>query len=83
LHPEIAEQMRPDFIVSGNAERYLASCTSDDVRPAFHMYPFLGRGTVNASAEFAKAYTGIVSYPRPPYIEFIIHAIEKARGHAG
>jgi len=71
LHPEMVDQMQPDFVISSNVERYLASCVADELRPSFHMYPFVGRGTAIASAQFARAFTGITAYPRPPYREFL------------
>ena len=72
FHPEFVDQMQPDFVVSENVERYLASCVPDERRPLFHMFPFLNNRTYHADRVFAEAFSAILSYPRPPYFEFLV-----------
>jgi hypothetical protein len=71
FHADIAEQIHPDFIVTQNVERYLSFCHSDNSRPSFFMYPYLGQGQYDPGKEFCEAFSAVLSYPRKPYLEFM------------
>ena len=71
FHPEFVEQMAPDFVVTENVERYLASCSKDEFRPNFYLFPLLSGHSVSCHPDFAKAFSAITSYPRTPYWEFL------------
>jgi hypothetical protein len=70
FHPEIFDQMKPDFVLTENAERYLDFCPSDDERPSYFMFPYLSKGSYAPSREFAEAFSAMLSFPRPPYQKF-------------
>jgi tetratricopeptide (TPR) repeat protein len=71
FHPEIFDQIRPDYLVTQNAERYLNFVHSDEMRPAFFMYPHLSNLAYQPGAEFAAAMSAVLSYGRKPYVEFL------------
>ena len=68
--PDIANLLQPDFLLTENVERYLDSCASDDERPNFFMYPFIGGSPYCPSIEFAQAFSAMLSVPRAPYRRF-------------
>jgi hypothetical protein len=65
-------QIRPDFIVTENVERYLSFIKSDDERPPFLLYPYLTVKPVaySPSREFVEVFSAIMSFPRKRYREF-------------
>jgi hypothetical protein len=72
FHVDIVDQMRPDYIVSENVERYLSNVIPDRERPSFHMLPYLSglAGQTTPDAEFAQAFSAMLSYGRKPYDRF-------------
>jgi len=70
FHHEMFDQISPDLVVTENVERYLSSCSSDELRPSFLLYPFLGDGQCAPNKEFAKAFSAVLSFPRKPYWDF-------------
>jgi hypothetical protein len=69
FHSEVVAQMRPDFVLSENVERYMSFIKSDDARPSFFMYPYLTEKPINyhPSRDFAEVFSAILSFPRSPY----------------
>jgi hypothetical protein len=78
FHPEFVDQMQPDYIVTENVERYLISCTPDESRPFFHVFPFLTGKSYAADCSFAQAFSAILSFPRSPYVEFMARVQEES-----
>jgi hypothetical protein len=78
LHQEMLEQISPDMLVTDNVERYLSSCSSDECRPSFLLYPFLGSGQYAPTREFADALSAVLGYPRKPYSD-----LRRSLGFAG
>jgi tetratricopeptide (TPR) repeat protein len=71
FHPDIFEQIQPDYLITQNVERYLNFVHSDDVRPSFFMYPHLSGQSYGPNGDFAKAMSAVLSYGRKPYSEFL------------
>jgi hypothetical protein len=71
FHEEIAAQCRPDIIITENVERYLDSCTPDEDRPQFLLYPYLNERPYAPSKDFAMALSAVMSFPRKPYRDFM------------
>lgn len=71
FHPELFEQIRPDYVVTQNVERYLNSVPVDELRAAFFMYPYLNNQTYEPGVEFAKAMSAVLSFGRKPYHDFL------------
>jgi hypothetical protein len=72
LHAEILAQMRPDFVLTQNIERYLSRVHADAEAPSFLLYPHLGRHAAPhaPSRAFAEAFSALLSAGRPPYQAF-------------
>jgi hypothetical protein len=71
MHDEIVNGIKPDIIITQNAERYLSKVKGDQARPYFFLYPWLKGATVNPSVEFANALNAVLSYGRPVYRQFV------------
>jgi hypothetical protein len=70
LHIELVDSMKPDLVLTQNAERYLSGVASDEQRPVFFLYPFFKQNHYAVSAEMAHALSAILAYGRPPYDTF-------------
>ena len=72
FHVDLVDQMRPDYVITDNAERYLSHVSGDWERPSFHMLPYLGgQQHAQPNERFARAFSAMLSYPRKPYQDFI------------
>ncbi len=71
FHAELFEQIRPDYVVTQNVERYLNSVPVDESRPSFLMYPYLNNLTYEPGVEFARAMSAVLSFGRKPYYDFL------------
>jgi hypothetical protein len=71
MHEEMLQQMRPNFVVSQNVERYMSFVDSDDEALPFLMYPHLKQITYAPNKRFAEAFSAMLSYPRLPYHRFM------------
>ena len=70
FHEEMLAQLRPDCVVTQNAERYLDVVASDEGALPFLLYPAL-KGIAQApTPAFARALAALLSYPRAPYWAF-------------
>ncbi len=67
FHPELADQMRPDHVITETVERYIPSGSRDEDRPPFLLFPHLSQLDYKPSLEFTQALAGILSYPRERY----------------
>ncbi len=69
FHPEIADQIRPDHVITQNVERYLAYVEDDGNRPSFFMYPYLATevASYHPDQTFGYVFSALLSYPRKPY----------------
>jgi hypothetical protein len=70
FHEEIASLCKPDIVITENVERYLDLCRPDEERPHFLLYPHLQSKEYEPSAEFAAAFSAVLSVPRKPYLDF-------------
>ena len=71
FHEELAEQYRPDILITENVERYMGFCLSDKDRPQFLLYPYLNEKKYEPSKVFTEALSAVLSYPRKPYVDFV------------
>lgn len=71
LHPEVIDAMKPDIVLTENAERYLSWVRLDEDRPFFFLYPFLKDNTCGMDKEMAYALSAILSFGRKPYTLFM------------
>jgi hypothetical protein len=71
FHDDMFHQIKPDFVITENVERYLSACVADDARPSFFMYPYMGNAEYAPDTAFAEAFSAILSYGRPPYFDFL------------
>lgn len=71
FHEEMASQIKPDIVVTQQVERYMASISSDDEATPFLLYPALKGAAYTPSVAFARAFSAVMSYPRPPYVRFM------------
>lgn len=60
-HAEMVELIRPDIVLTGNAERYLANVASDMNAPAFQLYSYTHNATSRPSPLFLNAFRTITS----------------------
>ncbi len=70
-HAEMMEQIRPDIVITQNAERYFDAVTPDAEAPPFLLYPHLKGLTYTPDATFTEALSALLSYPRPLYQRFV------------
>ena len=70
LHPEVARDMKPDLVLTQNAERYLSHVQSDEQRPVFHLFPFFKEQPVQFDPQAARALSAVLSFGRAPYQAF-------------
>ncbi len=68
FHTEISDQIRPDCIITQNAERYLDHVMPDDGRPSFFMYPLMTEHPYKPPRAFVDAFSAVLSFPREPYL---------------
>jgi hypothetical protein len=61
FHEDIVELYQPDYVFSGNAERYLASIRSDEVSNNF-VLALYGEQDFQPSSEYKEAYMACLSY---------------------
>lgn len=67
LHPEMLISIEPDFVLTGNAERYLSNVTCDEQATPFFYYPYLRQNTpIETNAEFLDAWRAVLS-PRSQF----------------
>ena len=71
FHPDMLHQIQPDLVITSNVERYLSFCESDDRRASFFMFPHLGGNPYAPPKEFAEAFSAVLAYGRPPYLDFL------------
>ena len=71
FHDEMFEQIKPDFVITSNVERYLSSVDSDEARPPFLLYPYLNELNYAPDKAFAEALAAVLSYGRSPYFDFL------------
>jgi hypothetical protein len=71
LHPEVVDAMKPDIVLTENAERYLSWVRLDEDRPFFFLYPFLKDNTCSMGKEMADALSAILSFGRKPYTAYM------------
>ncbi len=71
FHDDVFHQIQPDMVITSNVERYLDSCTSDDLRPSFFLYPYINGLDYAPDKPFSEAFSASLSYGRPPYWDFI------------
>ncbi len=71
FHPDIYHQVRPDYVITENVERYLNHCFPDSNRPSFFAFPYLENNEYAPSKEFAAAFSAILCYGRAPYRDYI------------
>ena len=67
LHDEMVFQLRPDIVITQNAERYLDVIASDDEAQPFLLYPAIKRLPDLPDERFTTLFAALLSYPRPPY----------------
>ncbi len=78
LHPEMVELIRPDLLLSGNAERYLSAVTADTEAHGFALYPLLkGLSAEAVTPEFLEAYRAILS-PRSEFAQSYFETLHAA-----
>lgn len=61
FHTEMLELIRPNIVLTGNAERYLANVSSDANAPAFQLYTYSHNSTSKPSPPFINAYRAMTS----------------------
>lgn len=61
LHPEMVQLIKPNVILTGNSERYLANVTADVNAPAFQIYSFHHHSQVKPTPLFLHAFTAVTS----------------------
>lgn len=61
FHAEMVELVRPDVVLTGNAERYLANVSSDLNAPAFQMYAYTHNSNSKPSSLFLNAFRAVTS----------------------
>jgi hypothetical protein len=71
LHPEVVDAMKPDIVLTENAERYLSWVRLDEDRPFFFLFPFLKDNTCEMDKEMAEALSAVLSFRRKPYTQFM------------
>lgn len=73
MHPEIIDAFMPTIVCTQSIERYLPDTPPDSSRPNFLLFPLLERHATKyeGSTEFFKALNAELSYPRPPFMNFM------------
>lgn len=72
MHPEILALIRPDFVFTGNAERYLSHVVSDTEAHAFYLYPYMRQGSdLTMGDNFLEVWTAITSPKSAKYRDFL------------
>lgn len=71
FHCEMIELIKPDIILTGNAERYLSHVNSDDDAPAFQIYSYTHNTATKPSQDFIDAFRAITSPKAKTSKEFI------------
>lgn len=67
VHPEMVSLIAPDYVLTGNAERYLSDVQPDSEAHAFFLYPMLRNEAPTApDAEFLAAWRAVTS-PRSTF----------------
>lgn len=61
LHAEMVQLIKPDIILTGNAERYLADVTSDVNAPAFQIFSYAHHSQVKPTPLFVHAFKAVTS----------------------
>lgn len=62
FHSEIVHLIQPDFVLTGNAERYLSSVSSDKEAHPFFLYPYIRKERVDTeSDDFLSAWRAVLS----------------------
>lgn len=72
MHEEMISLIKPDFMFTGNAERYLSHVASDTEATAFYLYPYMREGCdLSLSEDFLEAWAAITSPGSVRYNEFL------------
>lgn len=61
FHPEMMLLMKPDYVLTGNAERYLSFVSNDKDANAFFLYGKEGMAGFNEDVEFLRAFRAVTS----------------------
>lgn len=61
LHPEMVEFIKPDYMLTGNAERYLANVTSDKDASPFFLYSLFNDKGNKEDRSFLNTYRSILT----------------------
>lgn len=77
MHIELVDAMKPDMVISENAERYLSAVASDEDRPVFFLFPFLKDNAYAMAPEMAHALSAVLSYGRQPYSSLIARLLQE------
>ena len=77
FHDEIFHAIQPDYVISENVERYLDSCSLDENRPWYTLFPMLNSKEYAPSKKFTQAFSAILSYPHAPYSNFLATLTEE------
>lgn len=77
FHPEMVEMYRPDYLVTENAERYLASVASDREAPRFMNAYGLRDVQPPKSQAFFRAYDALLNFGNPTYDSFIASVVDE------
>ena len=59
FHQHLADEIRPDCIFFGMAERYLSRCEPDDNAPNFFAYPLIKARAIDPQPEFSATFKRI------------------------
>lgn len=76
MHDELVNGIKPDIIITQNAERYLSNVRSDHERPSFLLYPWLKGSSVNPAVDFVNALNAVLSYGRPVYKQYVTNLLQ-------
>jgi hypothetical protein len=61
LHPEMIEFIKPNYLLTGNAERYLANVTSDNNASPFFLYSLFNCSGNKEDRSFLNTYRSILT----------------------
>jgi hypothetical protein len=78
MHIEVVDAMKPDLVISENAERYLSAVGCDEDRPVFFLFPFLKDNHYAMTPEMARALSAVLSYGRQPYTSLIATLVQES-----
>lgn len=82
FHSEMVEMYCPDYLVTENAERYLATVTPDSQAPRFMNAYGLRDIQPPKSQTFFKAYDALLNFGNPAYNSFVGSIVDGRMGDA-